>query len=98
MALFLVLVLPACWYASLSHAMLVGADALSSSSNNEEREEHQESEEGEVAAIGTRPPPPERVERAQCVVVAPVIVPVVTKLVSVAPAPHPSQFSVRRLI
>ena len=98
MALFLVLVLPACWYATLSRATLLGTEAPSSSNSNEEREEHQESGEDEVVAVGTRPPPPERVERAPSVVVVPVIVPVVTKLVSVAPAPHPSQFSVRRLI
>jgi hypothetical protein len=98
LAFFLVLVLPSCWYGALTRAAVLGSDGPSSSNNNEEREEHQETSEEEVVAVGTRPPPPERVERVETVVLAPVLLPVPTKLVSVALPPHPAQFSVRRLI
>lgn len=98
LALFLVLVLPSCWYGALTRAAVLGAEGPSTSNNNEEREEHQETSEDEAAAIGTRPPPPERVERVETVFSVPVIVLAPPKLVSVAPPPHPAQFSVRRLI
>jgi hypothetical protein len=97
LALFMVLVLPACWYGALARAQSLGIAAPSSSNNNEERDEHEEREIEVADAAGQRPPvprpEPEPAERRH--VVAPALAP--TRLASVAPPVHPSRFSERRL-
>ena len=97
LALFMVFVLPACWFGALARAQELGMAAPSSSNNNEEREEHEEREIATRDAQGNRPPPPPpvatRAERARGPIVAPTFV--------VAPVAHPlelSVLSVRRLL
>jgi hypothetical protein len=98
LALFLVLVLPACWYGALGRMQGgLAATGSSSSNNNEEREEHQEREVMARDAKGSRPPDstPVRV-RTQIVRVAtrePLL-----RVGSVAPPPNPAILSVRRLL
>lgn len=97
-ALFLVLMLPACWYGALSRAYVAGTSAPSSSNNNEEREEHEERKEEELTAFASPPPPPETAARSfETTRVALVLLNPTVKT-SVAPKLHVSQFSVRRLI
>jgi hypothetical protein len=95
---FLVLVLPACWYGALARAQALNVQGPSSSNNNEEREEHERGEETQRQALGTRPPPPARssarIEAARFVVAQPAPAILVA---SIAPVPHPAQFSIRRL-
>ncbi len=99
-ALFMVLVLPSCWYGAMSRAAILGDVAPSSANSNEEREEHESDEQGEVQALGTRPPPPERspartASNRIAILATPTTKP--SSEVSFAPVPHPAQFSVRRL-
>jgi len=96
---FLVLVRPACWYGALTRAQALNLQAPSNANSNEEREEHQEHEEHEVAAVGNRPPPPPSgapartsVSRTLAAARTPSIL-----VASIAPVPHPAQFSIRRL-
>jgi hypothetical protein len=96
LALFLVLVLPACWYGALARAQALDRAAPSSSNNNEEREEHEDHDIELREALGQRPPrssaPRRDVSRRAA---PPVLEP--TRLASVGPAVHPSRFSERRL-
>jgi hypothetical protein len=57
-AVFMVLVLPACWYGALERSNLFGTAAPSNANNNEEREEHEEHEVATTDVAGRRPPPP----------------------------------------
>ncbi len=97
-ALFLVLVLPACWYGALSRANIAGRTAPSSSNNNEEREEHEERKEDELTAFGSPPSPPPLAARTFEATRVALVSNSPTVKTSVAPKLHVSQFSVRRLI
>jgi len=97
-AVFLVLVLPSCWYGALTRAQAQNLQGPSTSNSNEEREEHERHDEDERQALGTRPPPPARQSArtsAPRIVVAPRAPAIL--VASVAPVPHPAQFSIRRL-
>lgn len=98
MALFLVLVLPACWYGALSRAWIERSQGPSSANSNEEREEHQERDEHRVVGLGTPPPPRPRPRPRSSVRLASVSRAAPAIVASVAPRLHPSVFSVRRLI
>lgn len=96
---FLVLVLPACWYGALARANAQNVAGPSNANSNEEREEHQEREEHEVTAVGNRPPPPARraaTRSDEVRIVAATRTPSML-VASIAPVPHPAQFSIRRL-
>jgi hypothetical protein len=96
LAMFLVLVLPACWFGALARAQALDRAAPSSSNNNEEREEHEGRESEPREAFGQRPPRSSAPARdASRRAATPVLEP--TRLASVAPAVHPSRFSERRL-
>lgn len=102
MALFLVTVLPYCFFEARARAQVAGSTngpSNGNSNNNEEREEREDRDEGHVVQVGSRPPPvtpePPRIQVSTVAVAAPR-----TSAISrsVAPQLHPSQFSVRRLI
>ena len=99
LAVFLVLVLPSCWYGALERAAVLTLQGPTNANSTEEREEHQEQDDDERDALGTRPPPPDRAPERP----APTRIAIVTTSApllasaSVAPVPHPAQFSVRRL-
>ena len=97
---FMVMVLPMCWYGALAHAAVLGIEGPPTSNNNEEREEHDERDDGEKEGFGTRPPdPPAPIARSHhgTSIVQPAATAPPAITASVAPAVHPSQFSVRRL-
>lgn len=102
MTLFLVLVLPACWYGALTQAWLTNAQGPSSSNSYEERDEHEERDEQQKVVHRSAPPTPPQSspQPSPSLALVGVIVsrtaPAITA--SVAPQLHPSQFSVRRLI
>jgi hypothetical protein len=96
LALFMVFVVPMCWFGALARAKALNIPGPSSSNNNEEREEHEETEISVRDAQGSRPPvfaapelrsPAERVDA-----------PAPRQLASVAHLLEPSVFSVRRLL
>lgn len=93
LALFMVFVIPVCWYGALARA-----DATqNSNNNNEEREEHEERDEGSARPAFSRPLPPKppvvNITRSTRLTVTP------PRLVSSqAHLPEPSRFSERRLI
>jgi hypothetical protein len=92
LALFMVFVIPVCWYGALARA-----DATqNSNNNNEEREEHEERDESSARPTVSRPVPPKPaiVEVAQKA--PPFVAPRI--IASQAHAPIPSRFSERRLI
>lgn len=101
MSVFLVLVLPLCWYGALTQAAILGAQAPSAADSNEEPEDHDGHEEGDALASTTRAPraphvgpasPTHRRDAGIRVVHA------AARLCVGLPAPHPSLLSVRRLI
>jgi len=98
-AVFLVAVLPWCWYGAQEQAHAQSVPGPSNASSNEEREEHESHGEQEVEARGTRPPlPPRRgtlARPADSRIVATTRGPSIL-VASFAPVPHPAQFSVRR--
>lgn len=95
-AVFMVFVLPACWFGALERASRLGTLAPSSSNSNEEREEHEEHEVATRDPQGQRPP----VEGPE------IIIETVLERVAVATpvqssitfAPEPSVLSVKRLL
>jgi hypothetical protein len=95
-SLFLVFVLPACVAAAMTQARAgLGQGATNSNNSNEEREEREHAEES-TAARSAAPPKPEAPSRT--VVAPPIAVRRGDKVfASVAPKPHPSLFSERRL-
>lgn len=99
LALYMVMLLPACWTGALERARWLFERNAVSSNNNEEREEH-EHEEGEVRAAASRSAdPPSSVARriaAAHRIAAPHHA--VRIAASVALPPLPSRFSERRLI
>ena len=96
LSLFLVLVLPACVTGALVRAKAVPGQTSSNGNTNEEREERDSVEEIEVVRRASRPPddlvspPPSEVSY----LATPPPKEVVAKL---APIPHPSRYSERRL-
>jgi hypothetical protein len=95
LALFMVLVVPSCWFGTLERAN--GNSALiPPNGNEEEREEHDASAEHRV--VRRIAPPPGRPSPSTIVDTqrAPVVR-VASKLPDVGPTLHPSRFSVRRL-
>jgi hypothetical protein len=98
LALFMVLVLPACWYGAVERARALGQVGPSSANNNEEeRHEDEEREVGVVDAFG-HPPPQPPTEPAAFVVTTIVTHTPPALVASVALAPEPSLYSVKRLI
>src|SRR5690242_6545413 len=88
-SLFLVFVLPSCWYGQLARtaAATGSANSNSSSNNNEERHEHEDpGEEGKEANVSRAPAPPAPARRAVTTRVA--AMGASTLGDSVAPAPH----------
>ena len=98
LSVFLVLVLPACWYGAMTRAAILGVQAPSAANSNEEREDHKGHEEVHAVAGSTRTPPPDAVPPASTRVVVFTHVHAPTRVLAGALAPHPSRFSVRRLI
>jgi hypothetical protein len=100
LALFMVLVLPACWYGALERARAIGLVGPSAANNNEEeRHEDEEREVNVVDAFGHPPPQPPRMTPATFVVTTIATHTTTPTLVaSVALAPEPSRYSVKRLI
>lgn len=96
-ALFLVLVLPACWYGALTRSFVAGSAPLTSN-NNEEREEHEERKVDELTESSDPPPPPQRTARLIRLTRVARVMHSPTVKTSVAAKVHVSQFSVRRLI
>ncbi len=96
---FLVLVLPACWYGALARANALNVPGPSNANSNEEREEHEERQEHEVTTVGNRPPPATSRPAARTAVVRIVAATSTPSMLvaSIAPVPHPAQFSIRRL-
>ncbi len=98
-AVFLVVVLPWCWYGAQAQAQALNLPGPSNANSNEEREEHEGHGEQEVETRGNRPPPPPRGASARATgtrIVAAHREPSIV-VASVAPVPHPAQFSIRRL-
>lgn len=96
LALFMVFVLPMCWFGALTRAKALNIPGPSSSNNNEEREEHEQSEVTIRDAQGVRPPLEAPVSAARdSIVRVEALAP--RELVSVA-VPEPSVLSVRRLL
>jgi hypothetical protein len=95
-ALFMVLVVPACWYGASAPGQPSRASA---SSSEEEHRDHEAEASSELEAHGKRPPPPRmtaaRADQVRAVPAASPRAPAITA--SVAPAIPPSRFSVRRL-
>src|SRR5688572_25660414 len=96
-ALYMVLVLPVCFFGRMIQAVELGLPAPSNSNNNEEREEHEPAEITVRDVQGVRPPLPDPDLIARRVV-ARIEVPPPRVLPSVAHPPLPSSFSVRRLL
>ena len=97
MALFMVFVLPVCWFGMMAQARQLGLPAQGSSNNNEEREEHETAEITVRDAQGVRPRAPGRVLAARPVVARPDVPPPRVRR-SVTHVPEPSVLSVRRLL
>jgi len=94
LTLFMVLVLPSCWYGTVQRALV--ASDIPANGNEEEREEHdQEQHKEEVARRTTPPPDTASAPSAQTRPATPPA-PVRVVVASVAPPVHPSRFSVRR--
>jgi len=98
LSVFLVRGLPACWSGAMTRAAILGAQAPSAANGNEEREDHDGHEEVHAVAGSTRTPPPDAVPPAPARVVVFSYVHAPTRVLAGALAPHPSRFSVRRLI
>lgn len=95
-ALYLVVLFPACWSGAQIRAKQVGLAGPSSSNNNEEREEHEQQEVFVQDAQGQRPPPvPTSIDTPAARVQIAHVVRLTDSLVA---APEPSDFSVRRLL
>jgi hypothetical protein len=98
MVLFMVAVLPACWYGALERALASG-QGFSTANSNEEREEKEEHDVEERESLGRRPPPPPREIPRTADIVRVLAAPRVQPLAaSIAQPPEPSRFSERRLI
>ncbi len=95
-AVYFVLLFPACWSGAQIRAQQQGLVGPSSSNNNEEREEHEQHEVVVRDAQGQRPPRPSH--RALRVVERTRIAYVPQLVDSVATLPVPSVLSVRRLL
>lgn len=96
-ALYLVLLFPACWSGAQIRAKQLGLVGPSSSNNNEEREEHEQHEAFVHDARGQRPPPPPPVSTEPSA--TRVQIAYVPRLAdSLVPPPETSDFSVRRLL
>lgn len=99
LSVFLVLVLPACWYGAMTQAARLGVAAPTAANSNEEREDHDGHEEVHQLAGSSRTPPPDDVPPAAArAIVTLAYLHAPTRVPAGAPAPHPSRFSVRRLI
>lgn len=95
LTLFMVLVLPSCWYGTLQRA--IAPQDIPANANEEEREEHeQEHSQIEIARRTAPPPLPEAPQTAKALA-APAVASKPVRLASVAPPVHPSLYSVRRL-
>jgi hypothetical protein len=94
LTLFLVLVLPSCWYGTLSRAVV--ASDIPANSGEEERDEHEQEHATEVARRSSPPParPATAAVKALSAVGTPA--PMLVRVASVAPPVHPSLYSVRR--
>lgn len=98
LSVFLVLVLPACWYGAMTRAAILGAQSPSAANSNEEREDHDGHEEVHAVAGSTRTPPSDAVPPVSARAVAVSYAHAPTRVPAGALAPHPSLLSVRRLI
>jgi hypothetical protein len=94
LTLFMVLVLPSCWYGTLQRA--IAPQDVPANANEEEREEHEQEHAQVEIARRTAPPPlpgaPQTAKELPAIAVATQPV----RLASVAPPVHPSLYSVRR--
>src|SRR5688572_29472281 len=94
LTLFMVLVLPSCWYGTLQRAIV--ASDIPANGNEEERDEHEQEQHKEEVDRRTSPPP----QTAPAPIAHPPITsaaaPSRAVVASVAPPVHPSRFSVRR--
>ncbi len=97
LSLFLVFVLPGCWSGAMQRAWAERGQPPSSSNTNEEREEREHGEEHEAARIAAPPPNADPPRVGAIDVSIPVVPHSATIVASVAPKPHPSQFSERIL-
>lgn len=92
--LILVFILPGCW----SGAAVANGTSLSSTTTEEGGEKREDPSEVQVVRVRARPPvPPPPAVVVSAPKQEPVMRPAPTLLASVAPKPHPSRFSVRRL-
>ncbi|MDX2087666.1 MAG: hypothetical protein SFX73_07440 [Kofleriaceae bacterium] len=95
LTLFMVLVLPSCWYGTLQRA--VAPQDIPANANEEEREEVENEQTQEEIARRTSPPPlPEAPLHSSKTPTTPAARKT-ERLASVAPPVHPSLYSVRRL-
>lgn len=96
-ALYLVVLFPACWSGAQIRAKQLGLAGPSSSNNNEEREEHEQHEAFVHDALGQRPPPPPTVAIESSAIHAEIAY--VPRLAdSLVPPPLTSDLTVRRLL
>ena len=98
LAVFMVLVLPACWFGALERSRLFGTVAPSNANSNEERDEHEEHDVDVRDVAGRRPPapPPEAPRVARTSIQR--VLSRVRIIASVAHPRIPSKLSERRLI
>lgn len=98
LAVFMVLVLPACWFGALERSRTCGTVAPSNANNNEERDEHEEHDLDLHDVAGRRPPapPPDAPRIVRTTLQR--IHSTVRIIASVAHPPVPSKLSERRLI
>lgn len=95
LTLFMVLVLPSCWYGTLSRAVV--ASDIPANSGEEERDEHEQEHAAQEVARRSSPPPARAAAAAAKALAAvgtharPRV-----RVASVAPPVHPSLYSVRR--
>jgi hypothetical protein len=97
LVLFMVFIIPGCWYGALERASATQSAPNSNNNNNEEREEHDGENEAAPRAAHGRSPRPRPVALVSISRPTPILAQRAI-LASQAHAPEPSRFSERRLI